>query len=295
MSEELNFESYGPSKDKASGRGKRGALSNPEKEFIKKNASILTVQEISERLGKSVAPIRKYIYQTNLVSKDELAKNSAALEEAKCKDILRHREYWPEIKQQFTVGEIKVFEQIWTKLWLQFNGDVLASEELQMKKYITLEIMRDRFGKQIFTCIKEIEDIENRMTVAKNQANPDRDEIRALSLQLERHQTNHIALSKQQRETMQEQKSVEGQLRVSRDDRVKSVQDATKNWTTIIRLLNDNAAVRTEVGKHIELMRIAKDKSQLLLGTLHTYVDGSIDRPIISESTMGDIDGSNTD
>lgn len=287
MSEEFNLDSKGPSKDKAAGKNKRGQLSTDEMRYIEKYASIKPIEDISRDISKSVRVVSKYIYKKNLVSKDDLTKNSLAVEESKCKEILRHREYWSEIKQQFTPGEIKVFEQIWVKLWMQFTGDVLASEELQMKKYITLEIMKDRFGKQILTCIQEIENIESRMNAEKNKTNPDKDEIRYLSMQLEKYQNNHINLSKQQRETMAEQKSVEGQLRVSRDDRVKSVQDATKNWTTILRLLNDNPTIRTEVGRHVELMRIAKDKSQTLLSGLHKYVDGSIDQPILSKDTIG--------
>lgn len=287
-SESYNFDSKGKSKDKAVGRNKRGQLSNEEMRYIEQNASIKTVKEISEAISKSTKVVNKYIYKKNLVSKDVLSNNSSAVEEAKCKEILRHREYWPEIKQQFTPGEIKVFEQIWVKLWLQFTGDVLASEELQMKKYITLEIMKDRFGKQILICIKEIEDINNKMQAERSKPTPDKDEIRYLSMQLEKHQANHIALSKQQRETMTEQKSVESQLRVSRDDRVKSVQDATKNWTTVIRLLNDNPAIRSDVGKHIELMRIASDRSKILLSGLHKYVDGSVDQPILSQDTIGE-------
>ena len=283
-----SLDAYGESIDKKNNRGKRGALSTGEMKFIEKHISYKTIDEISKEIGKSKLTIRKHVYSKNLVTKEDIEKNTNAQEEAKARDILRHREYWYEVKQQFTPEELKVFEQTWTKLWVQFVGDVLHSEELQMKKYITLEIMKDRFGKQIFNCIQEIEILENKLIAERQKTKPDRDEIRYLNMMIEKYQTNHIALAKNQRETMGEQKGVESQLRVSRDDRVKAVADATKNWTSIIRLLTENSQIRHEVGTHIELMRISKDKSQMLLSDFHKYCDNSIDRPLLSKDTVGD-------
>jgi hypothetical protein len=287
--EKNDFDSYGPSKDRALGKNKRGKLSTPEMEYIEKNVNIKTIKELSKDISKSITTIRKYVYSKNLVSKEDLTRNVKAKEEAQYRDILRHREYWAEVKQQFTANELKTFEEIWVKLWAQFSGDTLPSEELQMKKYITLEIMKDRFGKQIYSSIKELEKLQTDLDAERLKTKPDKGFIRELGLLIEKYQTNHILLSKNQREAMESQRQIESQLRVSRDDRIKSIADATKNWTTIIKLLNEDAEIRDEVGRHIEMTRAAKDNSQLLLSDYHKYVDGSLDRPILSKDTVGDV------
>lgn len=277
-----------PSKDKKAGRGKRGALSTSERDYIEKWASTKDIKQISKDIGKGVPTIRKYAYDKNLVLKDDAATSETAFREKEARAILRSREYWNELKQQFTDSELREFEQLWAKLWLQFSGDVLASEELQMKKYITLEIMKDRFGKQAFDCIRDAEKL--RKTINEEYAKPVKnlDGIKQLNLALENHQRHHLEFAKQQRETMGEQKDVEKSLRVSRDDRIKSILDATQNWTSIIRLLNENAQVRDEVGRQLEVMRAAKENSFSLLSDFHTFIDGGVDKPILSHDTIGE-------
>lgn len=286
--EKLNLDanSTKPSLDKASGKAKRGALSRPEMEFIEKNIATKDLKELSKLIGKSIATIRKYAYKKNLVTKEDTKYSTDAFRDKRCKDILRHREYWAELKMQFGPEELKQFESLWIGMYIQFNEDIQTTEDLQMKKYITLEIMKDRFGKQAFTCIKEIEELQKKLDIEQQKEKKDKDEIRFLKMMLREYQGNHMALTKNQRETMNEQKDVESKLKGSRDQRVKGYLDANENFMAALRLIHENPEVRENIGRHIEIMRLAQEKEREKLYGYHTYLDKTVDRLILNKDSV---------
>ena len=268
--------------------GKRGPLSTPEMEYIKKNIELQSVEEIAAAIGKTVHTVRKFVYRKNLVSKETIANVPDAHRRIKIKDKLRSREYWSEIKKQFTPEEIVVFEDYFVSLYIQFDEDCLPSEELQIKKFITLEILKDRMLKQDYLNAKEIEKL--RVFLDAEYALPpelkNSDNVRTFSNTIEKLQTNQLTFLEEYRAITQEQKFVEKSLKMSRDDRIKNIQDATQNWTSILKLLSEDNSVRDKVGKHIELMRIAKDQSKKTLSDFHTFIDNSLDRPLLNHETV---------
>lgn len=271
-------------------KGKRGALSTAEMQYIDSWADKKSLEDISTEIGKSIKTIRKYAYAKNLVVKEDAKFNTGDIyKEKRARDILRHRAYFPELKMQFTPEELKQFEDLWIKMYVQFNEDIQTTEDLQMKKYITLEIMKDRFGKQVLNCLLEIEklqkqiDEEYALGTSRNKM-----EIRELSTLLERHQAQQIQLAKNQRETMSEQKDVESKLKASRDQRVKGHLDANENFMSALRLIHENPEVRDNIGRHIEIMRLAQEKEKEKLFSLHTYLDKSVDRLILNKDSIGE-------
>ena len=289
---EDNLDSYGPSKDKKGCRGKRGVLSTGEMAYIKKNVAIKTINEIAISLSKSELTIRKYIFKKNLVTKETLENVPDAYRRAKIKTMLRNREYWPEIKQQFNLDELKMYEEHFVNLYLQFDEDVLASEELQIKKYITLEILKDRMLKQEYSNSHQVERTRKMLDVeyALPPEQKNIEGIRSLTNTLEKLQSNQLTFLKEYRDITEEQKYAEKSLKISRDDRIKNIQDATQNWTSILRLLNENSVIRNKVGKHIEIMKIAALKQEQELFNLHKYVNGDVDYPILNVESIGDKD-----
>lgn len=280
------LDTNGPSKDKAADRNKRGALSSGEMKYIEENAATKSLQEMSVEISKSVGTIKKYVYKKNLVTKEDTkSPDGIAIREIQCRDILRNREYWPELQLQFSSAEVKQFEQSWVKMYLQFNEDCQWTEELQMKKYLTLEIMKDRFGRQVYTCIMEIDKLQKAIDDERAAGTKNSAAIRELSMLLEKYQSNQIQLAKQQRETIQEQKDVESKLKGSRDQRVKSYLDANENFSAGLRLLHENQVVRENLAKHIEIMRQAQEFAKCKLYDYHTFVDGTLDKLILSEES----------
>lgn len=278
--------------------GKRGVLSLVERKFIEENISFKTIQEISKEIGKSEKTVRKYVFAKNLVSKEETEKVPNAHRKARVKDILRSREYWPEIKRQFDSLELSMFEEHFVNLYLQFDEDVLASEELQIKKYVTLEILKDRMLKLDFSNSQQIEQIKKMLdeeySLPSDQKNPET--VKMLNNNIERLQANQLTFLKEYREMTEEQKYAEKALKISRDDRIKNIQDATQNWTSVVRTLSENQIMRDKVGRHIEIMNIAAEQQKNKLFGFHKYINGAVDKPILSKESIeyGDIEDENS-
>lgn len=274
------------------GGGKRGALSTPEMEFIKQNATILDVKQISEQIGKSVETIRKYAYKANITIKDKDGQDGDT-RTIRLRKLLKSREYWSEVQKMFDPDELKMFEDLWIKLYKQFDEDVLPTEELQINKHITLEITKMGFLKKVRTIQKQVEATQKTLDeeYAKPSDQKNMDAIKTLLTMIDRLEANQLEFNKQIIAIVDKQKDTEKALKGSREQRVKEYIDAEKNWTNAVRIL-ENAEIRDQIGKHIEIMKAAQELEQHRLYDFHTFADGTLDRLVLnSDSVMlGDKD-----
>lgn len=274
------------SKDKAAGRAKRGALSKIEKEFIAKNAATMTATELADKIGKSEATIRRYVYKSNIVVKGEDG-HSDDEKSIRLKKLLRSRPYWSDLKLSFGPDEIKTFEETWINIFKQFDEDVTQTEELQIKKHISLEIFRDRHLKKSFTIEKQLEELNK--TLEQEYAKPadqkNLEAIKELSIMTDKLQNNQISINKEINAIVDKQKDTEKALKGSRDQRVKEFVDAEKNWVSAIRLLQ-KPDILEQVGKHIELMKIAQQAQRNKMYDFHNFYDKSVDRLILSSESL---------
>ena len=119
---------------------KRGQLSLDEEQFIRENINILSIEDIAQTLNRNIDPIKRYIDEEQLYSLDDKSENEIL------KRKLRSKTFWTEIVRQFDedTGELQYFEDTWVGLIKQFREDVLPAEELQIKKFITIEILVNR-------------------------------------------------------------------------------------------------------------------------------------------------------
>ena len=116
---------------------KRGKLSNIEMNYIRQNCFDLSIEEIAEKLGRTEAPVRKFIDKENLKARD-LTDAEHLL------STLRTKFYYKEFKKQFSDAEIIFFEHNWIDFFRQFNEDVTHTEELQILEVIRTEILINR-------------------------------------------------------------------------------------------------------------------------------------------------------
>lgn len=266
--------------------GKRGALSKPEMEYIKEHANILDVKEMSAQIGKSVETIRKFGYKANIVLKDKDGQDGD-IKFVRLRKLLRSREYWTESTKMFSPDEIKIYENLWISLFSQFDEDVLPTEELQITKHIGLEISKRRFQEKFYTIEKQLQ--QNLKTLeeeyAKDAATKNIEAISSLTIMMDKLQNNQIALNKEINAIVDRQKDTEKALRGSRDQRIKEHIDAEKNWVNVVRIL-DNAEVREQVGKHIEIMKAAQMAQEYKLYDYHTFADQTLDRLILNSDSV---------
>ena len=268
---------------------KPGLLSNDDMQFIRDNVKTMGVPEIARALNRREKPIYKFMDREGLIEKE----SDDDAEDVEIKAQLMSENFWTEVLQQFSEYEVKYFASIWVSMVKQFQGDIFASEKLQLKKFITYEILRDRAMKANAMAVKNIEELDKniRDEYRKEVSRRDIDAIKNWTTQVSSLRSSLSTYSRELNECSKEQNLIAKELKASRSDRVSNIQDAEKNWTSMIKLFQDDK-VRKKIGQYIEVMRAAKDKEKKKLFEYHNYLDNRVDIPVLtSESVTDDYDG----
>jgi hypothetical protein len=264
---------------------KRGQLSLEEEKFIRDNLQTLTVETIAEQLNRNVAPIKRYISETkNLLSGDQAAEDDLL------KQKLYGKTFWHEIKKQFDEesGELEYFENVWINLLKQFREDVLPAEELQIKQFITIDILINRSMKERKRHISETEKLQRLVDAEYDKPDDQRDVPRLANLETQlSFARNSIAnYTNEYTKLLGEQQKISKDLKATREQRIKRIEDGKSSWVGLIRMLEDED-VREKEGREMEIIRLATNKAKDNLMSYHQYQDGKLDTPFLTpESVM---------
>jgi hypothetical protein len=264
---------------------KRGQLSLEEEKFIRDNLQILTVETIAEQLNRNVAPIKRYISETkNLLSGDQAAEDDLL------KQKLYGKTFWHEIKKQFDEesGELEYFENVWINLLKQFREDVLPAEELQIKQFITIDILINRSMKERKRHISETEKLQRLVDAEYDKPDDQRDVPRLANLETQlSFARNSIAnYTNEYTKLLGEQQKISKDLKATREQRIKRIEDGKSSWVGLIRMLEDED-IREKEGREMEIIRLATNKAKDNLMSYHQYQDGKLDTPFLTpESVM---------
>lgn len=261
---------------------KRGKLSTAECEFITDNVGTLTITKIAEKLNRTAEPVRRYIHENHLVSSSMTDDESTRVT---LRSKLHSREYWEQKKKQFTQDELLSFETMWIELLLQFREDVLYAEELSITQYITLEILMGRALAEKQRAIIDIERLIKTLDEEYEKADDaDRNLISNLEGQLANIRMAVPAYTTEYTKFLEKQQAISKDLKATRDQRIKRVEDSKSSWTGFLRALDDEET-RARFGDEAELMRLAKDGADIRLAQDHVYLDGKIDKPLLNVET----------
>lgn len=265
---------------KSKDTSRRGPLSSDDKVYIKRNISSKSIDQIASHLKRNSRSIKKYAIDNDLFS-PEL--NHVSSEESTIINQLHSLPWWPSITNQFNEKEIYLFEQQWVRLYKQFDYDVLPSEEIQIRKYITIEILKDRSLAKVKQTEEMVDLLESQYKSEMSCDPKDRDSdlLTDLRSQIGAYKNSAPTHTRDYEGLIKQQNDIEKGLSASRNDRIKNIQDATNNWSNVLRLLED-AKNRRKLGQHIEIMRAARDKEMERLTSPHQFVDKEVDRPILS-------------
>lgn len=267
---------------------KRGQLSLEEEDFIKKHFNQLTIEQIAEQLNRSTAPIKRFITENNLyASPDE------ELEKDTIRQKLRAKSFWNEITKQFDneSGELDYFEEIWVNLIKQFREDVLPAEELQIKQFITIDILINRSMKERKRHISETEKLQRLVDKEYEKPEEERDipKLANLETQLSFARNSIASYTNEYTKLLNEQQKISKDLKATREQRIKRIEDGKSSWTGLIRMLEDEE-IREREGREMEIMNMAVSKAKENLYDFHTYQDGSVDMPILCPESVSNKD-----
>jgi len=266
---------------------KRGQLSLDEEQFIRDNFGSLTLDQIANHLNRSTAPIQRYINETRLVPSNEQNDHTYLLQK------LHTKTFWSEITRQFDKdsGELQYFEDTWIGLIKQFREDVLPAEELQIKQFITIDILINRSMKERKRHISETEKLQRMVDEIYNKPEAERDIPRLANLETQlSFARNSIAnYTNEYTKLLNEQQKISKDLKATREQRIKRIEDGKSSWTGLIRMLEDEE-IREKEGREMEILAMAVEKSKNDLYSYHSYQDKTIDKPFLNSESVSEND-----
>ena len=273
---------------------KSGSLSISDQTYIRENASKMPLAKIAEALGRRTNPIIKFIKENGLTSFDDLGdideEYQAILED------LQSNIFYKELKKQLDEDELKYFSAHWIEWIIQFNCDVLASEQMQIKELIIIDILNNRIMSKRLMAIKDIKRINEAIEAEYTKpmpANPpivlpaERDIglIMSLETQLGMAKAADSNLTTESTKLSKDKKDLYIALKATRDQRFKSVESGEKTFMKLIKELYDEEQ-RKRIGDEAALIRAATDRKRGELYDYHTYGDNILDIPILNAESV---------
>jgi hypothetical protein len=258
---------------------KRGQLALDEEKFIRDNINSLSPEQIANSLNRNVEPINRYIDEQRLYSINDKNENEVL------KRKLHSKTFWNEILRQFDEdsGELEYFENTWIGLVKQFREDVLPAEELQIKQFITIDILINRSMKERKRHIAETEKLQRLVDKEYEKSEDQRDipKLANLETQLSFARNSIASYTNEYTKLLNEQQKISKDLKATREQRIKRIEDGKSSWVGLIRMLEDED-IREKEGREMEILAMATEKAKQNLYEYHQYADNKVDSPILN-------------
>lgn len=262
---------------------KRGQLSLDEEKYIRDNYSSSSVQQIADYLNRNTGPVERY------VNENQLSVITSNVDNQILKQKLHTKTFWPEITRQFDAetGELEYFESTWIGLIKQFREDVLPAEELQIKQFITIDILINRSMKERKRHIAETDKLQKLVDKEYEKSEDTRDipKLANLETQLSFARNSIANYTNEYTKLLNEQQKISKDLKATREQRIKRIEDGKSSWTGLIRMLEDEE-IREKEGREMEILSMATTKVKQKLYDYHNYQDGVVDKPFLNSDSV---------
>lgn len=273
----------------------RGPLSQSEKDFIEANAETMDPQTIADKIRRTKDVVLKRLTALKAPHLDRTPAGVRARdndEQAIARQELRQSVAWSLLSSEFTVEELRLFEERYVALKSQFKEDVLASEESQLFKAIKAEIMMHRNLVQQKQAQEDIQTWERKRSaweVTHEGHNPSEEEQQKY-LNIEQFLRGSYAakqsLTNEYIKLDQSHQDCLKSLKSTREQRISRVESSKLSFLDLIRQITDSENAAAE-GRMMELAKKSTEKERLRLGAEHRYGDDTIDRPLLNADTVG--------
>lgn len=256
-----------------------GPWAEDEKMFIADNCQYMDFAQIAEKLGRRPDTVKKYI-------RDVLGKPVTSSIELSAEYSIKRSPIWNELRGQFTPDELKMFVYYWGRIINQFKDDVLPTEEMQIIDYIRIEILISRLLTQQQKNMEEILEFEKNIKAEKDSGCADIMKIQMLGDQMNMRRAAQQSISKDHKDLVQQKTSILDKMKGSRADRIKMLESSKETILGWIKEIMSNQNIRNKLGIQMAKMRLAMVEEEKRLGSMHTYVDGSKDIPLLTNETV---------
>lgn len=269
---------------------KRGALSNEDKIFIRKNVRKLDLAEIAEKLNRSAKPIRRFINDEKIGPDFDIIKTDVEKSQNEIIQALRQRPFYRDLKDQLSQNEIRSFEEAWVLFQVDL-GDILASEELDLKELILLDILKSRLLHESKIATDERNDARDNLRIEMKLPKEDRDRelIRQYKQTIADSQNYLSTFNKDLNALIDKSNKIKNALQQTRAQRTENLDKAEVNYKSFLKILQEKEH-RERAAREQEIMLAAQRKEEKKLSELYEFADGVIDRVILSSETVGEED-----
>ena len=194
---------------------------------------------------------------------------------------LRLKHFWPTIKKSLLNEEIGAFENSWAALSSQFSHQgVTATDEIMMKDVIIEDILLHRALEQKKNILQEIKANEKLLAEERNKDREDRDTdfmTNALRTIVQLRGTSE-AYTKEINEIKKTKDSKFKDLKATRNERLKTVEESGKNIFALIKFLDEQEMRETE-GRMTGLVYEAAKKKEGQMKQEMVFADKEVDSP----------------
>lgn len=256
---------------------KKGRISKEEDEFIQEYMETLSAQEIAKTLNRNPESVEEYIKKKYSVG---------ATVEEQAEYSLKDRPYYYELKSQFDDDELELFGYHWKRIVGQFNNDVLPTEEMQIIDVIKIDLMMNRCLKTNKDNIRAINRIEIEIENEFLAEDKDLDMILNLERQVGALRASQEALNKDYRELQAKKSSMLKEMKGTREQRIKRLEDAKESFGSWVASLLQNPDRMRAFGIEMEKMRLAMLQEKKRLSQFHKYEDGMVDQPFLNHESV---------
>jgi hypothetical protein len=258
---------------------KKGRFSKEEITFIEENINF-GFEKIATKLDRDPESVFGFIKKK--VAKGQFERpiwmeEPVGLEKAEYDLIFRP--YWTELQQQFSDDELKLFQYHWARIISQFKDDVMPTEELQIVDLIKLELLMNRDLKYNKESIEQISALESLILIERQRDADqiDRDDLFNMERQVASLKASTESLNKN---------SMLKEMKATREQRVKRLEDSKQNFTSWMAYLVGNPEVAMKYGEEMEKMRLAMEKEKERLSEYHKFSDHMVDQPFLTPETV---------
>jgi len=251
---------------------KTGRLSKEEIQFIDSNLGSMSDKDIADKIDRSVDAITQ--------------RRSAAPQRTVNAEIqsyiteLHSKHFWVTIKKSLLDEEIGAFENSWASLYSQFvHQGVTATDEIMMKDVIIEDILLHRALEQKKNILEEIKENEKLLAEEREKDMDDRDTdfmTNALRTIVQLRGTSE-AYTKEINEIKKTKDGKFKDLKATRNERLKTVEESGKNIFALIKLLDEQKMRQTE-GKMTGLVYEAAKTKEGQMKQNMVFADGDVDK-----------------
>ena len=251
---------------------KTGRLRKEEISYIDANLSNMTDGEIADNLDRSVDAITQ--------RRNAAPQQSVNIELQTYISQLHSKHFWPTVKKSLLHEEIETFENSWASLYSQFfHQGVTATDEIMMKDVIIEDILLHRALEQKKNILEEIKENEKLLAEEREKDMDDRDTdfmTNALRTIVQLRGTSE-AYTKEINEIKRTKDNKFKDLKATRNERLKTVEESGKNIFALIKLLDEQKMRETE-GRMTGLVYEAAKTKEGKMKQEIVFSDGEVDR-----------------